>query len=210
MNTSTTTNIYNLIILDESGSMQSIYRPALTGLNETLQTIRAAQTENLDQNHLVTLVTFNSTRYYVIYRNTPAASTTDIQTEQYQPCACTPLFDTIGRSVNELRPTINEGDVVLVTIITDGYENDSREYNVDAIKALVEELRLKGWVFTYIGANQDVEKVAMSMSIKHHLAFNADEQGTNVMFETENTSRMNFYCAIQHRLHDLLDDELYF
>lgn len=31
--------VHNLIILDESGSMQSIYLPALTGVNETLQTI---------------------------------------------------------------------------------------------------------------------------------------------------------------------------
>ena len=43
------TRIYNLIILDESGSMSSIQEQALSGANETLQTIRTAQQENADE-----------------------------------------------------------------------------------------------------------------------------------------------------------------
>ena len=35
--------IYNLVILDASGSMESIYSQALSGVNETLATIRMAQ-----------------------------------------------------------------------------------------------------------------------------------------------------------------------
>ena len=30
---------------------------------------------------------------------------------------------------------------------------------------MVEELKTKGWVFTYIGANQNVEKVAATISV---------------------------------------------
>ena len=33
-------NIINLMILDASGSMESIYNQALSGVNETIQTIR--------------------------------------------------------------------------------------------------------------------------------------------------------------------------
>lgn len=43
---SSTKRVFNLIVLDESGSMSSIYQPALTGVNETLQTIREAKIEN--------------------------------------------------------------------------------------------------------------------------------------------------------------------
>ena len=39
------TKVFNLIILDESGSMSYIERQALNGLNETLQTIRRADIE---------------------------------------------------------------------------------------------------------------------------------------------------------------------
>ena len=51
-------NIYNVIILDESGSMTAIYEQALTGINEVLSGIRKSQQEFPDQHHYVTIVTF--------------------------------------------------------------------------------------------------------------------------------------------------------
>lgn len=188
--------VYNLIILDESGSMMSIYRPALTGLNETLRTIRATEDEHPDQEHLVSVIAFDSNHYNEIYKQIPAKAAKDISEKQYRPAGGTPLYDAMGRSLNELRPTIKNNDIVLVTIITDGYENASREYNGRAIKALVESLKIRGWVFTYIGANQDVKAVACSMSIDNCLAFGADDEGTGAMFEQERSSRKRFFEKI--------------
>lgn len=188
--------VHNLIILDESGSMLSIYNPAISGLNETLQTIRGAQKNHPDQTHLVTLVTFNSGNYNRIYDSTLAENTSDITPAQYRPSFSTPLFDAIGRSVGDLRPHVGKDDIVLVTIITDGYENASCEYNGKAIKTLIEELKAGGWVFTYIGANQDVEAVAESISIDNHLSFTADSEGTNRMFEKDKASRMRFFDSL--------------
>lgn len=190
--------VHNLIILDESGSMQSIYRPALSGVNETLQTIRGAHNEHKDQDHFVSLIAFDSGHYNRIYANTPAEDAKDITEEQYRPDGCTPLYDAMGRSINELRPKVTKGDVVLVTVITDGYENASREYNGKAIKSLVEAMKKEGWVFTYIGANQDVEAVAESMSIENCLAFEADDASTKAMFVKENKSRRRFFGRISN------------
>ena len=39
--------VFNLIILDESGSMTTIEKQAVDGVNETVQTIRAAQKKHL-------------------------------------------------------------------------------------------------------------------------------------------------------------------
>ena len=52
------TRVFNLIILDESGSMSCIERQALTGVNETLQTIRRAQEKYPEQEQYVTFVPF--------------------------------------------------------------------------------------------------------------------------------------------------------
>ena len=53
-------NIYNLIIVDESGSMGSLTNATLSGVNETINTIRsAAQTYSSTQRHYLTLVTFD-------------------------------------------------------------------------------------------------------------------------------------------------------
>lgn len=54
------TKIYNLVIIDESGSMWHIEQEAIDSVDETIQTIRSAQEKFEDQEHLVTLVTFNS------------------------------------------------------------------------------------------------------------------------------------------------------
>lgn len=198
-----TRRIHNLIILDESGSMQSIYNQALNGVNETLQTIRSAQTENPEQQHSVTLVTFASFRYNAIYNNHPAEKATDIHSSQYEPCGGTPLFDAMGRALTELRKHVEKDDVVLVTIVTDGEENSSTEYSATSIKALVEALKAQGWVFTYIGANQDVEKMAKRMSIDNHLAFCANPEGTREMFEKEMRCRKKFFSRISEGDADL-------
>lgn len=42
------TRIHNLIILDESGSMESIKRAAINCMNETVQSIRDAQKKHDD------------------------------------------------------------------------------------------------------------------------------------------------------------------
>lgn len=188
--------VYNLIILDESGSMMSIYQPALTGVNETLQTIREAQSEHENQSHYVSLITFDTGHYNPIYNHTPAGQAKDITQQQYRPSGGTPLYDAMGRAISELRPNVTKDDVVLVTVITDGYENASREYSGKAIKNLVEALKQEGWVFTYIGANQDVEAVAASMSIDNHLSFNADDDSTQEMFAKESRSRKKFFRNI--------------
>ena len=52
--------VYNLIILDESGSMSIIEKQTISGFNETIQTISAAQRKHEGQRHFVSLVVFNS------------------------------------------------------------------------------------------------------------------------------------------------------
>ena len=188
--------VHNLIILDESGSMQSIYQPALTGVNETLQTIREAEKEHEGQKHFVSLIAFDSGHYNQIYLNTPADKAIDITKDQYRPGGCTPLYDAMGRAINNLRPDVAKGDIVLVTVITDGYENDSLEYSGKAIKSLVEAMKKEGWIFTYIGANQDVEAVAASMSINNRLSFEANDESTAEMFQRECSSRRRFFGRI--------------
>lgn len=188
--------IYNLIILDESGSMQSIKSQAITGLNETLQTIKSAQDKFESQSHYVTLVSFNTNRVKTIYDCCPVNQIQELSNTDYQPNACTPLYDAMGISLTQLMEVVKDEDNVLVTIITDGYENASREYSGKAILQLIERLKAKGWIFAYIGANQDVEKVASSMGIKNSLFFDADEEGAKRMFKQDKESRKELYCCI--------------
>ena len=189
------TRIFNLIIIDESGSMQSIKTAAIDSVNETIQTIRSAQKKHGDQEHYVSLVTFNDD-VKTIYECVPVDEVKELTAETYQPDCCTALYDAMGISLNALRKRVAEEDKVLVTVVTDGYENASKEYGGKAIKALVDELKTKGWVFAYIGANQDVEAVAATISITNTLTFPNTMQGTVMMGQTLNRCRSRWFDKI--------------
>lgn len=82
---------------------------------------------------------------------------------------------------------------VLVTIITDGYENSSKEWNGPAIKKLIDECKAEGWMFSFVGAGEDVVKVAMTIAITNSVVWEQTAKGTEAMFENENQARNRFY-----------------
>ena len=173
-------NIYNVIILDESGSMSSIYRPTIQSMNEVISGIRKNQKEFPDQRHYVTIVTFegNGPEGIKTRRDrVPIQTVEDFTDMDYCPGGCTPLYDAMGITLNHLESVILPEDKVMATVITDGYENSSREYSGNTIKALVSRLRAKGWVLAYIGANQDAVEVARELNIKNALNFEATPDG---------------------------------
>ena len=206
--------IINLMILDASGSMESIYNQALSGVNETIQTIRMGQKEHPEFEQSLTLASFNSGKNYlnVKYSATPIDEVKEIAKEDYIACGCTALYDAMGEMISELKRKVTQEDRVLVTVITDGYENASIHWNGPQIKSLVEELRHEGWTFTYIGANQDVEEVAGSMGIRNTLAFDETEEGTTEMFKFDRECRAGFLdkLKIMGFKKSLIEDEDYF
>ena len=67
------------------------------------------------------------------------------------------------------------------------------EWNHQRVFQLVEDLKNKNWLFTYIGANQDALKVAKGMGIDHSMNYMSDAEGTKAMFRKERFSRKAFY-----------------
>ena len=201
-----TRKIYNLIILDESGSMGNIKRQAINGFNETVQTIKAAQAKHEEQEHFVSLVTFNSGAIRTIYDKVAVSMIGLLDEQTYSPNCCTPLYDALGISLSALKYSVGKKDIALVTIITDGVENSSSEFTGQGVKTLVEELKGKGWVFTYIGTNQDVEKVAATISVTNVMSFDYSEQGTRQMFKKESRARSRFFDRIARRFRALAEN----
>lgn len=204
--------IYNLIILDESGSMQSIYDQALTGVNETIQTIRNGQQDNPNITQMISFVTFDSGNrredVRAIIGCEPISNVKDITKDQYCPNGCTPLYDAMGLAISALKEVVKEGDNVLVTVVTDGYENSSHIYSASMVKELVEALRAKGWVFTYIGANQDSVEVAGELGIHMSMDFCQDVAGTRMMWDKMNSSRREYYKKVNRKVMDRIDIDL--
>ncbi|MCC8117728.1 MAG: hypothetical protein LIP09_03145 [Bacteroidales bacterium] len=193
------TEIYNLIILDESGSMSCVKRQTISGCNETLNTIRNAQKKFAEtQDHYVSIYAFQSggaqpSRY--IIKNAPIDQVEDITKYQYAPDGCTPLYDAVGSTLSDLKVKTKNKEMAIgsVTIITDGMENSSEHYDRPQVARLISQLKEIGWSFNFIGANIDVQATASSLNIDNALEFRQDDEGTRSMFAREAESRMAYY-----------------
>lgn len=185
--------VFNLLVVDESGSMSIIERQALVGINETLITIQKMQKTHADLEQRVTLITFDSTHTNVFYDNVRVSNANPLKAKDYNPCGATPLYDAIGMGIAKINALTTEDDSVLVTIITDGEENCSEEYSLKMIKNLIEKLKKQNWTLTFIGTDDlDVENIALDMGIDNHLQFSEDEAGTKKMFARENRARERY------------------
>ena len=194
---SKTKRVHNLIIVDESGSMEIIRKQAFVGMNETLQTVRKMQEKFPDQQQFVTLLTFDSGHTTWHYDNMSATQTKDLDWKAYNPCGGTPLYDAIGKGISKVNAQIEDGDHVLVTIITDGEENSSEEWTLKMVRTMIEKLKKQGWTFTLIGTdNLDVENMAHSFAIDEHLQFQQSAAGTRAMFALERRSRERYNCCV--------------
>ena len=193
------TRVYNIIILDKSGSMNSIRKEAIDGCNETIGSIRAAQKRHHDtQDHYISLAAFCECGIDMIYDKTPIDEAETLTWEKYSPCCMTPLFDAIGNTVKRMETytkSIEEfvETSVLVTIITDGYENASKEWNSLEVKKLIEACKEQGWMFSFIGASEDIVNVATHISITNTVLWEQTSKGTEKIFENENLARDRFY-----------------
>ena len=196
-NTTAKTQVYNLIILDKSGSMSSIANAAIAGFNETVGGIRSAQERFKDtQEHFVSLMIFCNCEKRLVYDKVPVDKVKELTKREYNPCCCTPLYDAMGISINGLFNYIKDKEdaTAVVTVITDGLENASKEYSGKAIKALVERMKNEeGWNFAYIGTNQDVAATSASLSIDNHIAFRDDAEGMTEAWEKERKAKMSMF-----------------
>lgn len=192
--------MHNLIIVDESGSMMSIEKQAVSGMLETIQSIKLSQKNTPSIVQTVTLVTFNSNHLNYIY-NCTLPEGVDPFTIKYLPGGCTPLYDAIGSGISRIKEVASREDGVIVTIITDGYENASREYSLSDIKRLIEQQKEQGWTIALIGtSNLDVESMAKSMAINDHLSFSQDASTTKRMFHEMREARDTRVCMMAENI----------
>lgn len=173
------TKIYNLVILDRSGSMTPLREVAINGYNETLDVIRAAQKQyDLEQQNLVTLVLFNDGITDVFDCDT-IQNVPNLLWDNYVPWSTTAMWDAIGISLTNLKAKLDslENATAVVTIISDGEENSSYRYSCQQVALLIDELKNQGVMFVFMGTNQNVKQTAESLHIEEYKAFPYTTEG---------------------------------
>jgi len=175
------------ILLDSSSSMNSIRDEVIDAFNEQVTTLKT------DENELptkVSLVTFGSKVNDPILWNRRPSRLEPLTEDTYKPSGMTALYDGMGTTIDRLNqlPEANDEDTnFLVVVISDGAENNSKEYQSSFLKKRIQELEKSGrWEFSYIGANQDMLTVSRDLGIKldSTFAFNATSDGVTSMSKT--------------------------
>lgn len=179
------------LLVDRSGSMISIKRSAEEGINEFL--VSQSKAEGRRD---VRIVQFDHDYEVVQELQVPPGDFTFTLV----PRGSTALLDAMGRAISEFGGELaameeaNRPGTVIFAVMTDGEENASHEYTIDAIKNLVERQENEyNWQVLYLGANQDAIKVAASMGIRQDrsMTYAASDIGTRSVIGT-----MDSYIAV--------------
>ena len=179
-------NITEIVfILDRSGSMSGLEKDTIGGFNAMIE-----KQKKQDGKAYVSTVLFDH-ESVVLHDRLPLEQIKPMTEDDYTVRGCTALLDTIGGAVKHIgnihkyaRPE-DVPEHTMFVITTDGLENASRKYNSRDIKRLIESKKEEGWEFLFIGANIDAIETANDYGISADRAvnYNADSQGTGVVFE---------------------------
>jgi hypothetical protein len=149
-----------IVLLDNTGSMNSIIDDTIGGFNNFLQ---QQVTDSVDECRM-SLIKFNeASPWEVVHAKTPIGEITPLSRQNYLPRSNTPLLDAIGKTLmdtaarlQDIKPTDRPARVSMI-IITDGMENASKEFagRRDVIFKMIEDMKKGGVVFTFLASNQD-------------------------------------------------------
>lgn len=144
-----------VLVLDESGSMSNLTNDTIGGFNSMIE-----KEKKLDVDAHVTTVLFND-QYKMLYNRRELKDVRKMTDKDYTPGGMTALLDAVGRTIHKMDMVSgihrkDKGNKVLFVIITDGEENDSKEYTYADVKKLIKDRQENaGWEFIFLGANID-------------------------------------------------------
>lgn len=184
------TAITAIFILDKSGSMSHLREAAISGVNEYIGGLKADK----EGTYTFTLTLFDSISIESPFLNMDIQWVPRLTEEVYRPLGNTPLYDAVCKTVKRVEHEVAADTPVLVTIMTDGLENDSREYTKHDLSDLVTRLTKKGWTFTFMGANMDAYAVSASFGIPAANAMNwaPSPEGTTLAMRAHASSTSRY------------------
>ena len=175
-----------VFILDRSGSMSGLESDTIGGYNSLLEKQRKEVGDAA-----VTTVLFDD-QYEMVHDHAAIGKVKDITNKEYFARGMTGLLDAVGKTINHVgnrHKNALDSEVpskTMVVIITDGFENASREFTLPQVKQMIERQKTKfGWEFLFLGANIDAVSTAEGFGISANRAvtYEADSIGTRMNFD---------------------------
>ena len=184
-----------VVILDESGSMDTIRKDVIDGMNEFMKEQKKVEP---DMNHQIkyTFVKFS----WNVKKSLVAtlADVKDLTHEDYYPNGGTALYDAIGMTLEPLKTE----ERVCVMIVTDGMENSSRIYTQKDVFDMIRDLEAdKGWKFAYLSCDIDTWSQGNNLGFAQNTIVSEDADrrlmcsGTIMNYRTPGVNQLGRHIA---------------
>ena len=186
-----------VFILDRSGSMGGLESDTIGGFNATLQKHRETKGDAV-----VSTVLFDNFTE-VLHDRIAIGNVKNLTSKDYWVRGCTALLDAVGGSIKHIGrvhgylPEEYRPEKTIFVIITDGYENASREYSYDRVKKIIEQKKEDGWEVLFLGANIDAigEAEKIGIAADRSVTYLADDIGNQVAYEAIADATYEMRCA---------------
>ena len=176
-----------VVVLDESGSMSSCKGDTIGGFNVFL-----SSQQKIKGSANMTFVKF-SDYYNKINDGIDINEVVPLNESTYTPSFSTALLDAVGKTINDVgnrlssTPESERPEKVIFTVITDGYENTSKEFTKRQISEMIKHQREKySWEFLFLGA--DIDAWGQEIGIMTNVNINKNDL-------TRSMKSMSYYTA---------------
>lgn len=169
-----------IFLIDKSGSMYGSEEDIIGGFNSFIE-----RETKKDLNTNVTTIFF-AHDYEVLYKRKAIEDVKKLTRNEYMVGGSTALLDAIGRTITSMEREIDNN--VLFVIMTDGYENSSREYSKAQISNMIAN---HNWEFIYIGADIDSYSEAGRIGIRKSRVANYEKSARGVD---------KLYCSVENAM----------
>ena len=173
-------NTYIHFVLDRSGSMWETLTDTIGGFNSFIN----SQKNDKNGECYMSLYQFDH-EYEIVYENKNINDVEILTEKTFIPRGQTALLDAIGRTIICIDRCLSnsensENSNIIVVILTDGYENSSKEFTHSKITKMIDDKNSNGWKFVFLGADQDAIKIAATLGINENSAMTYAQTPQNV------------------------------
>lgn len=174
-----------IVILDASGSMARRKQDIIGGFNQLIDDQRQQPGDCV-----VTVVQFSTFgKQKTIVDRKKASDVAYLTDATYRTSGWTALRDAMGSVIDDVGSRLNampeykRPAKVIIAVITDGEENDSREYAISQIREkITHQQNVYSWDFLFTGANQDAVLESAKFGIKMSATYRDTAKGYQNVF----------------------------
>jgi hypothetical protein len=195
------------ILLDRTGSMESIWDEALTSVNAYAEEL-AKDDVGPEVDASVSLAVFDAQdglQFDMLRRNENPETWKPVTNDEASPRGMTPLFDAIGR-IMTVAEADNPGRAVIV-VMTDGEENSSTELTKENVKDRLDRARDKGWEIVFLGAEFANFADASSVGVSAEKSMAVSKDGMEETMRRLSTKSKSYGAAETGSAPITFDDE---